>query len=142
MKRYRWLNSAQARTVQLPFSCGPPGQRTAACRSVGASNEQPHDAKPVDQKQDVIIPSPDDPRTLEGCENHERGPNPGQTASGPLGTTTHRGNRFGWATQPSLGWGGGGLCVATCKGSAPTNILCGAITQQTSVFEPKIASTA
>lgn len=42
-----------------------------------ASTEQPLDAKPVDQKQDVIIPSPDDPRMLEGCENHKRGPNPG-----------------------------------------------------------------
>lgn len=39
-----------------------------------ATAKQPLDAKPIDQKQDIIIPSPDDPRMLEACENHERGP--------------------------------------------------------------------
>lgn len=49
-------------------------------------------------------------------------PDPGPTASGPLRAATHRGNRFGGATQPSPPGGGGySLCatVATCKGSAP-----------------------
>lgn len=67
VKRYLSQNPVQVWTVQLSFLCGPPH----------ASTEQPLDAKPVDQKEDIIIPSPDDPQMLEGCENHERGPNPG-----------------------------------------------------------------
>lgn len=82
------------------------GSRLPCVAHPDASAEQPLDAKPVDQKQDVILSPPDDPRMLESCENHERGPNPGQTASGPLRTATHRGNRFGLPTLPGLRGGG------------------------------------
>lgn len=61
-----------------------------------ASAEQSLDAKPVDQKQDLIFPPPDDPWMLESCEIHERAPNPGQAACGPWQTQTYRGNLFGY----------------------------------------------
>lgn len=100
------------------------GINTYRCHAALAGSRQPcvphPDAKAVAQKQDLIFPPPDDPRKLGGCENHDRAPNPGQTASGPLQTVTQRGNRFGWPTQPGPGGGGAALCdaVATRKDSA------------------------
>lgn len=119
------------------------GSRLPCVAHPDASAEQPLDGKPVDQKQDVLFPSPDDPRMLESCENHERAPNPGQTASGPLRTVTHRGNRLGWPTQPGLGGGGAALSVllwqhARILHKDTTNILCDLITQQMDNFRQKL----
>lgn len=106
MKRYLSWISPQVWTKHHRSHAALTGSRLPCVAHPDASAEQPLDAKPVEQKQDVILPPSDDPRMLESCENHKRGPNPGQTASGPLRTATHRGNRFGWPTQPGLGGGG------------------------------------
>lgn len=93
------------------------------------STEQPLDAKPLDQKQEVIIASPDDPRMLETMKE------------APILVRLHLGHYEPQHTvviasvgrlNPALG-GAAQLSVwqhAKILHQEKTNILCGVITQQ------------